>query len=125
MLEGKYWKRRLDAVTAEYKKWRRYYKDQAQRLQFLGGFSGADGWPLDTSHLSEWELLERVKDVTFIPCLGSGMKGEAEMITQGQSNTDLALLQRDIMEMDFTNDFFNSLNNTPFSFPNPRELSKN
>ena len=125
MLEGKYWKRRLDVVTAEYKKWRRYYKDQAQRLQFLQGFGGSSAWRQDTSNLSEWELLERVKDVTFIPCLGSGMKGDEGAITQGQSNTDLDLLQRDILEyMDLSGDFITSLNNMPFSFPNPRELSE-
>ncbi|XP_045617223.2 MLX-interacting protein isoform X2 [Procambarus clarkii] len=28
VLEGKYWKRQLDAVTAEYKKWRIYYKNK-------------------------------------------------------------------------------------------------
>ena len=28
VLEGKYWKRRLDTVTKEYKKWRRFYRDR-------------------------------------------------------------------------------------------------
>lgn len=28
MLEGKYWKRKLEAVTAEYKKWRMFYRNQ-------------------------------------------------------------------------------------------------
>ena len=28
VLEGKYWKRRLATVTAEYKKWRIFYKNQ-------------------------------------------------------------------------------------------------
>ena len=28
VLEGKYWKRRLDTVTATYKKWRKYFKDR-------------------------------------------------------------------------------------------------
>lgn len=27
-MEGKYWKRKLEAVTAEYKKWRMFYKNQ-------------------------------------------------------------------------------------------------
>lgn len=27
-MEGKYWKRKLEAVTAEYKKWRMYYRNQ-------------------------------------------------------------------------------------------------
>jgi len=29
VLEGKYWKRRLESVTAEYKKWRRFYMERA------------------------------------------------------------------------------------------------
>lgn len=29
VLEGKYWKRKLEAVTAEYKKWRMFYRNQA------------------------------------------------------------------------------------------------
>lgn len=28
VLEGKYWKRKLNAVTAEYKKWRLFYRNQ-------------------------------------------------------------------------------------------------
>lgn len=28
VLEGKYWKRKLEAVTAEYKKWRMFYRNQ-------------------------------------------------------------------------------------------------
>ena len=28
-MEGKYWKRHLDTVTAEYKKWRIYHKNKA------------------------------------------------------------------------------------------------
>ncbi|RUS77323.1 hypothetical protein EGW08_014920, partial [Elysia chlorotica] len=117
VLEGKYWKRRLDVVTAEYKKWRRYYKDQAERLRYLQGFGGA--WLQDTSCLSELELLERVKEVTFIPCLGSGMKGDGGAGLQGQSNSDL-----NIMDMDFSSDFITALNHGQFSFPNPRELSE-
>ena len=29
VLAGKYWKRRLESVTAEYKKWRRFYMERA------------------------------------------------------------------------------------------------
>ncbi|CAL1534347.1 unnamed protein product [Lymnaea stagnalis] len=105
VLEGKYWKRRLDTVTAEYKKWRRYFKERIRQQQCI---------PFqDSSRLNENELLERVREVTFIPhSSGSYM-----------SNTDLNLLQSDIMDMDFTNELFASLNNQPFAFPNPRELS--
>jgi hypothetical protein len=30
VLEGKYWKRKLHAVTAEYKKWRQFFHVQRQ-----------------------------------------------------------------------------------------------
>ncbi|KAH9524217.1 hypothetical protein Btru_053814 [Bulinus truncatus] len=105
VLEGKYWKRRLDTVTAEYKKWRRYFKERIRNQQNVN--------IQDTSRLNENDLLERVKDVTFISHLSSNYT----------SNTDLNLLQADIMEMDFTNELFASLNQ-PFAFPNPRELSQ-
>lgn len=32
VLEGKYWKRRLESVTLEYKKWRVFYKEKGSRL---------------------------------------------------------------------------------------------
>ncbi len=28
VLEGKYWKRRLESVTSEYKKWRLFFRDR-------------------------------------------------------------------------------------------------
>jgi MAX-like protein X len=37
VLEGKYWKRKLAAVTAEYKKWRMFYRNR------LMGWSAKDG----------------------------------------------------------------------------------
>lgn len=105
MLEGKYWKRQLDTVTAEYKKWRRYFKDRIRGQQHY--------YLLEDRSLNERELLERVKEVTFI----SHTSGSYV------SNTDLNLLQADMMDMDFTNELFANLNQ-PFAFPNPRELSK-
>ncbi|BFZ18664.1 hypothetical protein BsWGS_21703 [Bradybaena similaris] len=105
VLEGKYWKRQLDTVTAEYKKWRRYFKDRIRGQQHL--------YLLEDRSLNERELLERVKEVTFI----SHSSGSYV------SNTDLNLLQADMMDMDFTNELFANLNQ-PFAFPNPRELSQ-
>jgi hypothetical protein len=37
VLEGKYWKRKLAAVTAEYKKWRMFYRNR------IMGWSSRDG----------------------------------------------------------------------------------
>ena len=67
----------------------------------------------EMSRLSERQLLDRVKSVTFIP-----------HNTQKQnSHTDLNLdkLQTD-MDMDFNNELFGYLSQQTFAFPNPREL---
>lgn len=104
-MEGKYWKRQLDTVTAEYKKWRRYFKERIQNHQHIN--------LRENRALNERELLERVKDVTYIPHTSGSYV----------SSTDLNLLQTDMMDMDFTNELFANLNQ-PFAFPNPRELSK-
>ncbi|XP_075221105.1 MLX interacting protein mondo isoform X2 [Lycorma delicatula] len=48
VLEGKYWKRKLNAVTAEYKKWRMFYRNQ----KF--GWTSKDGQDV----LSEMEMLD-------------------------------------------------------------------
>ena len=61
--------------------------------------------------LSERELLERVKDVSAMPR------------NVQQSSTDLTLLNADLMDMDFSDNLFSSLNQ-PFAFPNPRELGQ-
>ena len=47
--------------------------------------------------LSEWELLERVKEVSAMP------------VNMQQSSTDLTLLNADLMDMDFTDNLFSSL----------------
>ncbi|PVD33071.1 hypothetical protein C0Q70_08520 [Pomacea canaliculata] len=105
VLEGKYWKRRLDTVTKEYKKWRRYFRDRILRKL---PESPSRLFPL-SEHLTDDELLERVKDV-------SGFPRNVQL-----SSTDLSLLNTDLMDMDFTDNFFSNLNQ-PFPFPNPREL---
>ncbi|KRT83720.1 hypothetical protein AMK59_3237, partial [Oryctes borbonicus] len=46
VMEGKYWKRKLEAVTAEYKKWRMFYKNQSS------------GYIRDANDLLEMELMK-------------------------------------------------------------------
>ncbi|KAK9681292.1 hypothetical protein QE152_g38421 [Popillia japonica] len=46
VMEGKYWKRKLEAVTAEYKKWRMFYKNQSF------------GYIKDANDLLEMELMK-------------------------------------------------------------------
>ncbi|KAJ8312491.1 hypothetical protein KUTeg_009864 [Tegillarca granosa] len=102
VLEGKYWKRRLDTVTAEYKRWRKYFK--ARR-----SFCPLDFDMMETS--SHEDLLQRV--------------GEVRSLAHDQPSfsTDLLLNATDFMDMDLSDNFFNSLNQASFAFPNPRELS--
>lgn len=47
ILEGKYWKRRLTTVTAEYKKWRMYYKEKGLPQLPLrpSSFDWENRWP--------------------------------------------------------------------------------
>ncbi|KAK3082837.1 hypothetical protein FSP39_006713 [Pinctada imbricata] len=102
VLEGKYWKRRLDTVTAEYKKWRKFFKSRLSRR-----------FSMDENH-SNAELLSRVGDITDIPSIPQQMSATDLLIN---SNTDL-------MDIDFSSDMlFSSLNNQAFTFPNPRELT--
>ncbi|KAL3858372.1 hypothetical protein ACJMK2_012963 [Sinanodonta woodiana] len=101
VMEGYYWKRRLDTVTAEYKQWRKFFKSRLPRRS-----------PLEISeNESHAFLLERVADVLQIPR------------NQQISNTDLLLNSTDFSDMmDLSDSLFTSLNQ-PFAFPTTRELS--
>ncbi|XP_022339863.2 MLX-interacting protein-like isoform X2 [Crassostrea virginica] len=101
VLEGKYWKRRLDTVTKEYKSWRKFTKSHmAKKISS------------DVKATND-ELLARVMEVTTIPS------------NQQMSATDLLLNTSstpDFMDLDFSSDtLFNTLNQ-PFAFPNPKEF---
>ncbi|KAL5016828.1 hypothetical protein ScPMuIL_006417 [Solemya velum] len=104
VLEGKYWKRKLDTVTAEYKRWRRYFKARVIRNPPDSDVEMHE----DSSH---YELLRKLKDVTTLPP------------TQQLSATDILLNSTDISDMDFSSDILFSSLNQPFAFPIPRDLS--
>ncbi|RWS02430.1 MLX-interacting protein-like protein, partial [Dinothrombium tinctorium] len=57
VLEGKYWKRRLTTVTAEYQKWRLYHKEKTStthRLSFAGfGENRWNEWASSSNSMSE------------------------------------------------------------------------
>lgn len=100
VLEGKYWKRRLDTVTKEYKSWRKFSKSHM-----------AKKFSIDVKATNA-ELLAKVVEVTTIPS------------NQQMSATDLLLNSStmDFMDLDFNSDtLFNTLNQ-PFAFPNPKEF---
>ncbi|XP_048767444.2 MLX-interacting protein-like isoform X2 [Ostrea edulis] len=98
VLEGKYWKRRLDTVTKEYKSWRKFSKSHLTK-----NFS-------NDMRASNAELLSKVGEVQTIPS------------NQQMSATDLLLNTTDFMDIDFSSDNFFSNLNHPFAFPNPKEF---
>lgn len=101
VLEGKYWKRRLDTVTHEYKRWRKFFKSK---------FARSKPDPSLSEVMSHAELLDRLRDVHQIP-----------YNVQHSSATDLML---ESMDIDFTQDFFSQLNQSqPFAFPTSKEFT--
>jgi len=103
VLEGKYWKRRLESVTAEYKKWRIFYKNHFNRF------------PDDMSQMMEEvashaELLDRLVNTD-----GGRLASSFSALLQESMEEDFS--------MDFSDTLFTTLNQ-PFAFPNPKELGQ-
>lgn len=95
VLEGKYWKRRLETVCAEYKKWRLYYKQQTDRSR---AFSDA-GFDLD---LFNWQPR-----------------------SNQSYHSSCSMLVDDDPFAEFNDTLFSCLiPNQPFAFPNPREIAR-
>ncbi|XP_037801771.1 MLX-interacting protein-like isoform X3 [Penaeus monodon] len=95
VLEGKYWKRQLDAVTAEYKKWRIYYKNKISGKSILD--SDASIFDLDGMDFSR----------------GSGMQVSLD-------DGDLSEFM-DFTSVLFSSLISPS---QAFAFPNPREIAR-
>lgn len=94
VIEGTYWKRRMASITAEYKKWRLFYRDQfrlkpsqeAEKME-MEWDTRWPSWPKDA-----YTSLQSAVDEDFI--------------------------------MDFTDTLFTSFNpSQPFDFPNPKEIA--
>ncbi|GFS32639.1 carbohydrate-responsive element-binding protein [Trichonephila inaurata madagascariensis] len=94
VIEGTYWKRRMASITAEYKKWRLFYRDQfrlkpsqeAEKME-MDWDTRWPSWPKDA-----YTSLQSAVDEDFI--------------------------------MDFTDTLFTSFNpSQPFDFPNPKEIA--
>ncbi|XP_071446521.1 MLX-interacting protein isoform X2 [Hetaerina americana] len=97
VLEGKYWKRKLATVTAEYKKWRMFYKNK------IMGWTGKE-IPDVLSEMDAFDWQPRSND--SVHSIGSMMVDEDYM--------------------DFMSDtlFSTITSNQPFAFPNPREIAR-
>ncbi|XP_033608896.1 MLX-interacting protein isoform X4 [Cryptotermes secundus] len=96
VLEGKYWKRKLAAVTAEYKKWRMFYRNK------LMGWTAKDGNDMITDAF-DWQPHSN----DSVHSVGSMMVDE------------------DYMEF-MSDTLFSTISaNQPFAFPDPREITRN
>nr|CAD7457016.1 unnamed protein product [Timema tahoe] len=117
VLEGKYWKRKLAAVTAEYKKWRMFYRNR-----FMG-WGTKDGSDLFTT--SADNILKSCVSLSL-----SRQLAEMDMFDwQPHSNDSLhsmgsMMVDEDYMEF-MSDTLFTSITyNQPFAFPDTREITR-
>nr|CAD7259122.1 unnamed protein product [Timema shepardi] len=97
VLEGKYWKRKLAAVTAEYKKWRMFYRNR-----FMG-WGTKDGSDL----LAEMDMFD------WQPHSNDSLHSMGSM-----------MVDEDYMEF-MSDTLFTSITyNQPFAFPDTREITR-
>ncbi|CAH1802621.1 unnamed protein product [Owenia fusiformis] len=101
VLEGKYWKRRLDTVTCEYQKWREFFKLRIQRE-----------YQRNNEDVPTEVLLDRVAQQNVFHLIQS----------HNMQTDDMQLLMDDDYAMDLSDTLFSTLNQ-PFQFPNPKEMS--
>ncbi|XP_067934129.1 carbohydrate-responsive element-binding protein-like isoform X2 [Watersipora subatra] len=94
ILEGKYWKRKLDIVCVEYQKWRRFYR---QRIM-----------PKNAANLGIEELLARV----------AGKEGHDLYHSQSR---DSFQADEDQFAMDFTDTLFSTLSQGGHNQPPPKD----
>ncbi|XP_049830126.1 MLX-interacting protein [Schistocerca gregaria] len=98
VLEGKYWKRKLAAVTAEYKKWRMFYRNR------LAGWSSKDG---NNEVLSEADIFD------WQPHSNDSMHSVGSM-----------MVDEDYMEF-MSDTLFTTISaNQPYAFPDQREIAR-
>ncbi|XP_011255892.1 MLX-interacting protein isoform X1 [Camponotus floridanus] len=113
VLEGKYWKRKLAAVTAEYKKWRMFYRNK------ILGWTSKDG----TEMMESMDMLDWGN--------GGGTTGNFGMSignvfggTSGTPGGESMMVDEDYMEL-MTDTLFSTISsNQPIYFPDPREIAR-
>ncbi|KAK0170723.1 hypothetical protein PV328_008535 [Microctonus aethiopoides] len=113
VLEGKYWKRKLAAVTAEYKKWRMFYRNK------ILGWTNKDGTDmLESMDMLDWDSGMMCSSVGFA---GSITNLHGNSIMQGP---DSMMVDEDYMEL-MTDTLFSTISsNQPIYFPDPREIAR-
>lgn len=113
VLEGKYWKRKLAAVTAEYKKWRMFYRNK------ILGWTNKDG----TEMMESMDVLDWGSGLGTTGNFGVGT-GNAHGGTSGTPGGESMMVDEDYMEL-MTDTLFSTISsNQPLYFPDPREIAR-
>ncbi|XP_020299898.1 carbohydrate-responsive element-binding protein isoform X3 [Pseudomyrmex gracilis] len=111
VLEGKYWKRKLAAVTAEYKKWRMFYRNRIH--------GSKDG----TEMMESMDMLDWSNGSGTIGNFGTGT-GNTYGGTTGTPSGESMMVDEDYMEL-MTDTLFSTISsNQPIYFPDPREIAR-
>ncbi|GMS87504.1 hypothetical protein PENTCL1PPCAC_9679, partial [Pristionchus entomophagus] len=111
VLEGMYWKRRVEAVTAQYKKWRHFNRPKGHHLE---------------AHKRSLTMKPpiMISKKAYLDSFGEKRKKEAlPMRSQTPKNTSTEYFDIDDLENEFTDTLFESLN-APYMFPNMREYER-
>ncbi|CAL7947676.1 unnamed protein product [Xylocopa violacea] len=113
VLEGKYWKRKLAAVTAEYKKWRMFYRNR------ILGWTNKDG----TEMMDTMDALDWSNGLGTSGNFGSGT-GNTHGGTSGTPGGESMMVDEDYMDL-MTDTLFSTISsNQPIYFPDPREIAR-
>ncbi|KAG7188203.1 hypothetical protein KM043_016078 [Ampulex compressa] len=114
VLEGKYWKRKLAAVTAEYKKWRMFYRNK------ILGWTSKDGSEMmESMDMLDWGVGGMGNSGGF----GVGC-GVAQGGNNGASGGESMMVDEDYMELMADTLFSTISSNQPIYFPDPREIAR-
>ncbi|XP_043667648.1 MLX-interacting protein-like isoform X1 [Vespula pensylvanica] len=113
VLEGKYWKRKLAAVTAEYKKWRMFYRNK------ILGWTNKDG----TEVMESMDTLDWSNGMETSENFGTST-ANAYGATGGTHSGESMMVDEDYMEL-MTDTLFSTISsNQPIYFPDPREIAR-
>ncbi|XP_076232420.1 MLX interacting protein mondo isoform X2 [Calliopsis andreniformis] len=113
VLEGKYWKRKLAAVTAEYKKWRMFYRNK------ILGWTNKDG----TEMMESMDVLDWGNGLGSSANFGTGTTN-VHGGTSGTPGGESMMIDEDYMEL-MTDTLFSTISsNQPIYFPDPREIAR-
>nr|XP_031840890.1 carbohydrate-responsive element-binding protein isoform X3 [Nomia melanderi] len=119
VLEGKYWKRKLAAVTAEYKKWRMFYRNK------ILGWTNKDGTEMSTPlfQMESMDVLDWDNGLGTAGNYGTGT-GNTHGGTSGTPGGESMMVDEDYMEL-MTDTLFSTISsNQPIYFPDPREIAR-